>query len=99
MIIKIENITAHPFKNFDLFCEQLENRKKEINNIIENNNTFKMLFLNNDYIIVSPGFKGNKFQRTYFTSDNEPLSHTTYDNIKDLLKDSYINYDIQYIEI
>ena len=100
MILEIKNINAHPFNEFDLFCEQLEERKNTIENFIDKYQTFKMVFTNNDYIIISLGFKKNeKYQRTYFSEDNKPLSHMTFNDIKELLKDNYITEDLKYIEV
>ena len=99
-IINIENINAHPFDEFDLFCEQMDTRKELIKKYIEEYKTIKMVFMNNDYIIISPDFKHNNgYQRTYFTLNNEPLSHMEYNNINELLKDNYITEDLKYIEI
>ena len=100
MILEIKNINAHPFKEFDLFCEQLEERRNTIENFIDKHQTFKMVFTNNDYIIISLGFKKNeKYQRTYFSEDNKPLSHMTFNDIKELLKDNYITEDLKYIQV
>lgn len=98
--ININNIDAHPFDEFELFCEQMDTRKELIENYIEEYKTIKMVFMNNDYIIISPDFKHNNgYQRTYFTLNNEPLSHMEYNNINELLKDNYITEDLKHIEV
>lgn len=98
--ININNIDAHPFEQFDLFCEQMDNRRETIKNYINDYRLVKMVFMNNNYIIISPDFKHNNgYQRTYFTLNNEPLSHMEYNNINELLKDSYITEDLKYIEV
>ena len=100
MKIDVKNIDAHPFKNFELFCEQIEERKNLIKNLVLDYDVVKMVFNNKDYIIIGSGFKNNvTYQRTYFTLKDEPLSHMEYEHLKELLKDNYITEDLEYIEV
>lgn len=99
-IIKVENITANPFKDMELFDTQLENRELLISELIENNSVVKLVFNNEDYVLITPAFKaGYKYQVTYYIKSNEPISHACYETKKELIRDSYTRHELKHIEI
>lgn len=100
MIIKIDNIESHPFKEFDLFIKQLDNRRDTIESLINNYDCIKLVFKNEDYVLITPAFtKKHKYQITYFNFKNEPLSHSNHENIKSVLEDSYTREDYILVEV
>lgn len=100
MIIKVDNINAHPFNEFDLFIKQIDKREEIIKSILKKYETIKLVFTNNDYVLITPAFnKKYKFQRTYIYRDNEPLGHMEYSNENELIRDTYIMYDLKHIEV
>lgn len=99
-IIKVENITANPFKNMELFDTQLENRESLISKLIEDNSVVKLVFNNEDYVLITPAFKvGYKYQVTYYIKSNEPISHMCYETKNELIRDSYTRNELKHIEL
>lgn len=100
MIIKVDNINAHPFNEFNLFINQTQRREETIKSLLKKYKTIKLVFTNNDYVLITPAFnKKYKFQRTYISRDNEPLGHMEYNSENELIRDTYIRYDLKHIEV
>lgn len=100
MIIKVDNINAHPFNEFNLFINQTQRREETIKSLLKKYETIKLVFTNNDYVLITPAFnKKYKFQRTYISRDNEPLGHMEYNSENELIRDTYIMYDLKHIEV
>lgn len=100
MIIKVDNINAHPFNEFNLFINQTQRREETIKSLLKKYKTIKLVFSNNDYVLITPAFnKKYKFQRTYISRDNEPLGHMEYNSENELIRDTYIRYDLEHIEV
>ena len=83
----IHNITAHPFREMDLFEEQLNTLHTELTELFTN---CKAIMFNHDsrFIIVSPSVKMQGYtQVTYLDSKMIPTCDVQCETIADILKE------------
>ena len=84
--MKLTIVNADPYDDPDLFDKQINERTKELKNIIINSTTIKIVF-NNSYDIISPSING-EYKRVTRIVNNKIMGHKdfTFKDLNDIIE-------------
>ena len=95
--MKITTVNADPYEEPNLFDKQINERIKELKNIIINSTAIKIVF-NNSYDIISPSING-EYKRITRMVNNEIMGHKdfTFKDLNDIIENYLFDGDISEI--
>ena len=95
--MKLTIVNADPYEEPDLFDKQINERTKELKNIIINSTAIKIVF-NNSYDIISPSING-EYKRVTRIVNNEIMGHKdfTLKDLNDIIENYLFDGDISEI--
>ena len=95
--MKITTVNADPYEEPNLFDEQINERTKELKNIIINSTAIKIVF-NNSYDIISPSING-EYKRITRMVNNEIMGHKdfTFKDLNDIIENYLFDGNISEI--